>query len=900
MINRICIVTLFAVSPFYGSDIILSLNKLAENRITDTNIGECSVSGSIETFSFSVTDNERWRFSEKTLQRKAGHPIDFESLPTGDKTILVEVTAHGFFIETLTQTLKITVVDVNEAATRVAVSNLTVHENELGALIGTLTANDPDANQTLAFSVINPGGASGPFVLGSGNGLRLAAATALNFEQPPASLALTAKVIDQGGLGVSTPLTVTIVNQNDPTVVATWVLNNALVIGQADTPTAVARRGLEVFTDEDTTPAFRSFNNLHVRLSVNLPDGSLSDQFIVLDAQGFPLAQSTTHLVIKERQFQMTRNTFSANRFVEFVTPSIGTTLEDLTELLLRVAYLPDPAKLTKRADLLMALSVDGNPTQNRPLILNQANLAPRMNSVVTLTVKRFTQVAVTPVVVGLQDDHPELGLTLTIDYPPANGDLLTGSPGRILQANDTIPITVNDKGEFKFDLAYAPRSSSAQESDACFISVRDHGAIAGANPSSFLSSDFTKLAFSIAQPDVPSISLVTIGGSWTEGQIPSVAVVPAAAALRIGNLANTAAVNMGSWDLYAGYADLFPAKQPASTSEQVLLALPVGGAIIQLGNSFFVGGTGSTDGRLIATIDSVFTGQGQALLVHLVENATGAEALLLAHALVYRDDSQRIPVTREVRSLFIGFVAKGSDLGPQERQPNRLISSTKISISRLGIDDVPHFLAGPAITLATTTGAPIHGTSVIIDLDSATTSAIGVTDKNGVPVTGQPTRSSAAIDSLDGFHQTIPWILPATSTPQEPRSFTLAVNVNGHSISQLISVTPLATANGSCAIVSDAPLILLKTVSGSEPLRRRIRVEKDGAAITNATFYLIGDIPSGISVDAAGSAMVYDLANLPVATYRFSLLAALGVGDGLIAVEQPTLLRVLAATTAN
>ena len=891
---------LISYSILNASDISLTTNTISENITIPKAIGLCTVSGTTETISFTVSDNTIWEFSTNSLQRKAGHPIDFESLPVGDKTVSVEITATGRDLGTLTQTLKITVIDVNEPATAVALSNLTVNENEPGALIGMLAANDPDANQTLVFTVQNAGGASGPFVVGPLNALRLAASTAFNFEQPPSSLAVTATVTDQGGLGTSTPFTITIVNQNDPTVVATWLPSNALVIGQADAPTAIASRGIEVFTDEDSTPTFRAFNNKHLRVSVNLPDGSLSDQFIVMDGQGLPMAPSTSQLVVNGRTFLLTKNTQSGTRYVEFTTPGVGTTLADLTELLLRVAYLPDPLGLAKRGDLPMVLTLEDNPAQSRTLILNQANLAPHMNSVVSLTVKRFTQVAVEPLALGLRDDHPELGLTLTIDYPPVNGDLLTGSPGRILHANDTIPITMNGKGEFKFDLVYAPHSSSAEESDACFISVRDHGAIPGANHSLYLSSGFTKLALTITQPDVPSISPVTVGGTWTEGQSAAISLIPSAALLRIGALTNTSAVNMGTWDLYVGYADLFPAKQPATTTEQVLLMLAPGGPITQLGGSYFVAGSTAGSQRLIATVDSVLTGQGQALLVHLVEDASGAEALLLAKSLAYRDDSQRIPVTREERSLFIGFVAKGADLGAQDTQPTRLISNTKIVLSRLGVDNAPHFFAGPAITLATTSAAQIHGTSVIIDLDSSSASAVTVTDQNHLVISGQPPATSAAIDSLDGFHQTIAWILPATATPQDPRTFTLTVNVDGRLITQLISITPLATPNSSCAIVSDAPLILFKTPVGSEPLRRRIRLEQNGATITNATFYLIGDIPVGISVDAAGSAMVYDLAILPLATYRFSLLAALGAGDELISVEQPTLVRVLAATTAN
>ena len=46
-----------------------------------------------ETISFTVSDNTIWEFSTNSLQRKPGNPIDFESLPVGDKTVSVEIRA---------------------------------------------------------------------------------------------------------------------------------------------------------------------------------------------------------------------------------------------------------------------------------------------------------------------------------------------------------------------------------------------------------------------------------------------------------------------------------------------------------------------------------------------------------------------------------------------------------------------------------------------------------------------------------------------------------------------------------------------------------------------------------------------------------------------------------------
>ncbi len=876
---------------------------MIEENSNAIDVGTLSVRAATSSVTFSVSNTVDWSIVNRTtLQRNAGRPINFETLPNNNKTISVEVVAKSLEIGAITETVEISVTDINEPATHVTISNLTVAENDVGALIGLLSADDPDANQVLTFAIQNAGGTTGPLALATPNRVTVAPGTALDFEHPPTSLVFTATVKDQGLLGPASPtaFTITISDRNDPTIVSTWIPTKPLSIAQADAPTRLASPGIEVFSDEDAAPAFRDFNNKHLKLSVTLPNSGLSDQFIVLDAAGAALPQSTDQVVIAGRPFTFSRRTFGQTREVDVITPATGTTLADLTEVLQRVAYQPDPAGLTSRADLSVVLALDGNPSQNRPLILNRANLAPRMNSVVPLTVKRFTQVAITPALLGITDDHLELGLTLSVDYPPANGDLLSGSPARILKANDLVEIVQSGTpATLKLDLIYVPRTSSAEEADTCFISLRDHGAVAGAGSGSFLSSGFTKLALTITQPDVPSISPVIIGATCSEGQAAAVSLIPGTATLKISGIADTSAISMGTWDLYVAYANLHPASGPAAASEQLLVVPPSGSAVIQEGSSFFLPTTTGSR-RLIATTDGSLTGNGQALLVHFTPEATGADAVQLARSLAYRDASNRFRIGSETRNLFLGFIAKGASLGPQVDGVTRLISSSQVTITRIGVDDPPHFLVGPAITIATTAAAQIRGTSVMVDPDTAAVSSFSLIDSGGRILTGQPLTAGATVDAPDGFRLTIPWILPATTTPQDRRSFTLTATIGGRSLSQLITVVPLATPDGSFAIVSDAPLALIKTPPGSEPLRRRIRLERDGKPVSGATFYLVGEIPQGLTLDAAGAALVYDLATMPTATYRFSLLAAMGVGEALVSVEQPTVLRVIAGTAAN
>ena len=272
-----------------------------------------------------------------------------------------------------------------------------------------------------------------------------------------------------------------------------------------------------------------------------------------------------------------------------------------------------------------------------------------------------------------------------------------------------------------------------------------------------------------------------------------------------------------------------------------------------------------------------------------------------MAKALAYRDTSIRIAVASQPRALFLGFINNTDEVGPPIAGVTRAIANTLVTITRIGSDDAPVFVPGPAIAIVTSTREPIHGTSVIIDPDTAALSSLTLLDSGGQPAAGQPpVAQTLVIDTPSGYSLTVPWTIPATATPQVPRSFTLTVVMGGRTLSQLISVVPLTVPDRSFAIISDAPLALVITALGSAPLRRQIRLERNGAVVDavagGATFYLIGDVPTGLSLDATSASLVYDLAIMPVGIHRYSLLAAMTVNGQVLSVEQPTVLRVLAS----
>ncbi len=178
-----------------------------------------------DTFTFAVSD-DRFEVVDSQLKLVADTALDFETAATVDVT----VTATDAAGASVDQAFTITVTDVNEAPTAIALDTATVAENAAAAVIGTLSATDPDAGDTVTFSVSDE-----RFEIVD-NQLKLVADTSLDFEATP-TVDVTVTATDAGGLTVDQVLTVTVTNVNEaPTAVAldtTTVAENAVaaVIG---------------------------------------------------------------------------------------------------------------------------------------------------------------------------------------------------------------------------------------------------------------------------------------------------------------------------------------------------------------------------------------------------------------------------------------------------------------------------------------------------------------------------------------------------------------------------------------------------------------------------------------------------------------------------------------------
>jgi len=123
------------------SDIALSNSSVAENQPAGTNVGTLSATdqdaGATHTFALVAgagdEDNAKFQISGSTLQ--TAQSLDFEA----DSSLSVRVRADDGAGGTFEKVFTITVTNVNEAPTDIALSNSSVAENEpVGTTVGTL------------------------------------------------------------------------------------------------------------------------------------------------------------------------------------------------------------------------------------------------------------------------------------------------------------------------------------------------------------------------------------------------------------------------------------------------------------------------------------------------------------------------------------------------------------------------------------------------------------------------------------------------------------------------------------------------------------------------------------------------------------------------------------------
>ena len=201
--------------------IILSNSSIAENEPVGTMVGLLTATDPDigNTFTYTLvtgdgsTDNAS--FSIEGGQLKTGASFDFETKT--DHTVRVRsADQDGLFTE---QAFTIAVANVNEAPTAIDLSNKSIAENEpVGAVVGLLTTNDPDAGSTFTYTLETGTGGDdiGSFTI---EGNQLKTGISLDFEAKP-SYTVRVRSTDGDGLFTEQPFTITVTNVNEtPTAI---------------------------------------------------------------------------------------------------------------------------------------------------------------------------------------------------------------------------------------------------------------------------------------------------------------------------------------------------------------------------------------------------------------------------------------------------------------------------------------------------------------------------------------------------------------------------------------------------------------------------------------------------------------------------------------------------------
>ncbi|MEQ8775202.1 MAG: cadherin domain-containing protein [Marinoscillum sp.] len=192
------------------TNLTLSASTVDENSMVGSKVGDFSsddqdTDAAEATFTLKdgVTDHAAFTITDNALY--VAELLDFETRSSYEVTVLANDGNGGETEETFT----ITVNDLNEAPTAIALSVASINENEAsGTLIGVLTATDLDADDTHTFSLASGVDDNDSFTV-SGN--ELFAAESFDFETKD-TYTVTVTAQDADGLTYEESLTVSVID----------------------------------------------------------------------------------------------------------------------------------------------------------------------------------------------------------------------------------------------------------------------------------------------------------------------------------------------------------------------------------------------------------------------------------------------------------------------------------------------------------------------------------------------------------------------------------------------------------------------------------------------------------------------------------------------------------------
>ena len=272
------------------TNIALSATTINENNTagaaivditaTDVNIGE--------TFTYALVagtgdaDNASFTINGSSLM--AVNAFDFETRTT--YSLRLKVTDKGGL--SYEKEFVITVADVNEAPTSLALSNASVLENAAsGTTVGTLAGTDADAGDTHTYTLVSGTGSTdnASFTI---TGATLSTAAVFNFEAKN-SYAVRVRVTDAGGLTFERAFTISVTDVNEaPTLTAitdrrVYNVSTSQVVNLAGItagPETAQSTTTSVSTDRPAT--FSSISVVGTQIQFTLAAGIVTPQDVVV------------------------------------------------------------------------------------------------------------------------------------------------------------------------------------------------------------------------------------------------------------------------------------------------------------------------------------------------------------------------------------------------------------------------------------------------------------------------------------------------------------------------------------------------------------------------------------------------------------------------------------------
>ena len=198
------------------TDIAISATTIAENAGANATIGSLSTTDADagNTFTYTLvagagdTDNAAFSISAGALV--ANSSFDFET--KSSYTVRVRTTDQGgLFVE---KAFVISVTNVNEAPTDIAISASTIAENSgANATVGTLVTTDVDAGNTFTYTLVAGTGDADNAAFNI-SGALLRATSSLDFEAK-SSYTVRVRSTDQGGLVTEKSFIISVTNVNE-------------------------------------------------------------------------------------------------------------------------------------------------------------------------------------------------------------------------------------------------------------------------------------------------------------------------------------------------------------------------------------------------------------------------------------------------------------------------------------------------------------------------------------------------------------------------------------------------------------------------------------------------------------------------------------------------------------